>query len=167
MKINILFLLLIFIAKSVSADGHLPDSEYFKVCADPYMLPMSNKDEQGYENKIADLLAKKLGLKVKYEFFPQRIGFIRNTLRAESNSGLGYKCDIVINVPSGFELAATTDSYYTTSYVLIYAKGRNLDSVTDPMMLLDVAKASKDKIKIGLLDIGPAQLWVFYNGLMS
>ena len=60
MKINILFLLLIFIAKSVSADGHLPDSEYFKVCADPYMLPMSNKDEQGYENKIADLLAKKL-----------------------------------------------------------------------------------------------------------
>ena len=167
MKINILFLLLIFIAKSVSADGHLPDSEYFKVCADPYMLPMSNKDEQGYENKIADLLAKKLGLKVKYEFFPQRIGFIRNTLRAESNSGLGYKCDIVINVPSGFELAATTDSYYTTSYVLIYAKGRNLDSVTDPVMLLDVAKASKDKIKIGLLDIGPAQLWVFYNGLMS
>ena len=135
MKRRIFFLLLTLIARSVLADGHLPDPEYFKVCADPYMLPMSNKDGEGYENKIAELLANKLGLKLKYEFFPQRMGFIRNTLRAESNSGLGYKCDIVINVPSGFELAATTDPYYTTSYALIYAKGRNLDSVTDPMML--------------------------------
>lgn len=167
MNRRILFLLLTLIARPVLADGHLPDSEYFKVCADPYMLPMSNQDGEGYENKIAELLANKLGLKLKYEFFPQRIGFIRNTLRAESDSGSGYKCDIVINVPSSFELAATTDPYYTTSYALIYAKGRNLDSVTDPMMLLDVVKTSKDKIKIGLSDIGAAQLWVFYNGLMS
>jgi quinoprotein dehydrogenase-associated probable ABC transporter substrate-binding protein len=174
MKRRILFLLLTLIARSVLADGHLPDPEYFKVCADPHMLPMSNQDGEGYENKIAELLANKLGLKLKYEFFPQRMGFIRNTLRAESNSGpgpagykIGYKCDIVINVPSGFELAATTDPYYTTSYALVYAKGRNLDSVTDPMMLLDAVKTSKDKIKIGLSDIGAAQLWVFYNELMS
>jgi quinoprotein dehydrogenase-associated probable ABC transporter substrate-binding protein len=131
------------------------------------MLPMSNQDGEGYENKIAELLANKLGLKLKYEFFPQRIGFIRNTLRAESDSGLGYKCDIVINVPSGFELAATTEPYYTTSYALIFAKGGKLDSVTDPSMLLDAVKASKEKVKIGLSDVGAAQLWVFYNGLMS
>ena len=167
MKRRIFFLLLTLIARSVLADGHLPDSEYFKVCADPYMLPMSNQDGEGYENKIAELLANKLGLKLKYEFFPQRIGFIRNTLRAESDSGLGYKCDIVINVPSSFELAATTEPYYTTSYALIFAKGGKLDSVTDPSMLLDAVKASKEKVKIGLSDVGAAQLWVFYNGLMS
>ena len=167
MKRRILFLLLILITRSVLADGHLPDPEYFKVCADPYMLPMSNQNGEGYENKIAELLANKLGLKLKYEFFPQRIGFIRNTLRAESDSGLGYKCDIVINVPSSFELAATTEPYYTTSYALIFAKGGKLDSVTDPSMLLDAVKASKEKVKIGLSDVGAAQLWVFYNGLMS
>ena len=167
MKRRIFFLLLTLIVRPVLADGHLPDSEYFKVCADPYMLPMSNQDGEGYENKIAELLANKLGLKLKYEFFPQRIGFIRNTLRAESESGLGYKCDIVINVPSSFELAATTEPYYTTSYALIFAKGGKLDSVTDPSMLLDAVKASKEKVKIGLSDVGAAQLWVFYNGLMS
>ena len=167
MKRRISFLLLVLIVNPVLADGHLPDSEYFKVCADPYMLPMSNQNGEGYENKIAELLANKLGLKLKYEFFPQRIGFIRNTLRAESDSGLGYKCDIVINVPSSFELAATTDPYYTTSYALIFAKGGKLDSVTDPSMLLDAVKASKEKVKIGLSDVGAAQLWVFYNGLMS
>ena len=167
MKRRIFFLLLTLIVRPVLADGHLPDSEYFKVCADPYMLPMSNQNGEGYENKIAELLANKLGLKLKYEFFPQRIGFIRNTLRAESDSGLGYKCDIVINVPSGFELAATTEPYYTTSYALIFAKGGKLDSVTDPSMLLDAVKASKEKVKIGLSDVGAAQLWVFYNGLMS
>ena len=167
MKRRIFFLLLTLIVRPVLADGHLADSEYFKVCADPYMLPMSNQDGEGYENKIAELLANKLGLKLKYEFFPQRIGFIRNTLRAESDSGLGYKCDIVINVPSSFELAATTEPYYTTSYALIFAKGGKLDSVTDPSMLLDAVKASKEKVKIGLSDVGAAQLWVFYNGLMS
>ena len=166
MKTRLLLLLTIFSVNSVLADVHLADPKFFKVCADPYMLPMSNQNGEGYENKIAELFAEKLGLELKYEFFPQRIGFIRNTLRAESNSN-NYKCDIVMNVPSSFELAATTEPYYTTSYALIFAKGGKLDSVTDPSMLLDAVKASKEKVKIGLSDVGAAQLWVFYNGLMS
>ncbi len=116
-------------------DPGMPDLEYLKVCADPYMLPFSNQKEEGYENKIAQLLAKKLGLKLKYEFFPQRIGFIRNTLRAESEDSLGFKCDLVISAPSNFELAATTEPYFTSTYVLVYAKGRKLDSITEPSML--------------------------------
>ena len=104
MKIKIFFILFIFVANSVLADGHLVDPKFFKVCADPYMLPMSNKDGEGYENKIAELFAEKLGLELKYEFFPQRIGFIRNTLRAESDLGKGHKCDIVMNVPSGLKI---------------------------------------------------------------
>ena len=148
-------------------DPGIPDAEYLKVCADPYMLPFSNQKEEGYENKIAQLLAKKLGLKLKYEFFPQRIGFIRNTLRAESEDSLGYKCDLVISAPSNFELAATTEPYFTSTYVLVYAKGNKLDSITDPAMLNKFVNEDGNEIKIGLPDRGPQQLWVFYNELMT
>jgi mxaJ protein len=170
MKKIIAILLSTFLSQlvfAIESEG-LPDSEYLKVCADPYMLPYSNKNEEGYENKIAELLAKKLGLKLKYEFFPQRMGFIRNTLRKESEEVAGYKCDLVINVPSSFELAATTEPYYTTTYVLVFAKGRKLDDVKDPAKLSKVVEENKLDIKIGLADRGsPAQLWVFYQNLMS
>ena len=136
-----------------------------RVCADPYMLPFSNRDEQGFENRIAELFAKKLGVPLKYEFFPQRMGFIRNTLRAERGGGK-FKCDLVISVPESFELAATTEPYYTSTYALVYAKGRGLDGVDDPAKFADAVKKN-DNIKIGLADRGPAQLWVFRNGLMS
>ena len=106
------------------------DEKYLKVCADPYMLPFSNKDGEGYENKIAELFAKKLDRELKYAFFPQRMGFIRNTLKAEDENGPGFKCDLVMSVPSNFELAAATDPYFTSTYVLVYAKGRKLDSIT-------------------------------------
>lgn len=164
---SILLLLFILLQQAFADDTGLPDAEYLKVCADPYMLPMSNHKEEGYENKIAELLAKKLGLKLKYEFFPQRMGFIRNTLRAESEDSPGYKCDLVINVPSSFELAATTDPYYTTTYVLVYAKGRKLDAVTEAKMLTKVVEENNIKVKIGVTDRGPGQLWVFYHNLMG
>ncbi len=169
MKKIIAILLSTLLYQSVSAEEVLPDVEYLKVCADPYMLPFSNKKGEGYENKIAELLAKKLGLKLKYEFFPQRMGFIRNTLRAESEEREGYKCDLVINVPSSFELAATTEPYYRTTYVLVFAKGRKLDDVTEPDMLAKVIKEKQlDDIEIGLSDRGdPAQLWFFYQNLMG
>ena len=167
MRIITVVLLSVFILPAVDADETLPDPEYLKVCADPYMLPFSNKKEEGYENKIAQLLAKKLGLKLKYEFFPQRMGFIRNTLKAESEEGEGHKCDLVISVPSSFELAATTEPYYTSTYVLVYAKGRGLDSVTQPEMLAKLVNDKDMDIKIGVPNRGPAQLWVFYQELMS
>ena len=167
MKNIIAILLTTLLCQSAIAEN-MPDSEYLKVCADPYMLPFSNHKEEGYENKIAELLASKLGLKLKYEFFPQRIGFIRNTLRAESEQAPGYKCDLVINLPSGFELAATTEPYYTTTYLLVFAKGRKLDDVTDPAMLAKVIIDNQLDVTIGLADRGdPAQLWFFYQELMG
>ncbi len=145
----------------------LPDANALKVCADPYMLPFSNKEGKGYENRIAELFAEKLGLDLKYKFFPQRMGFIRNTLRAEDPGGT-YKCDLVITTPSAFELAATTKSYYTSSYMLVYVKGRDLDEITDPVILnKDYVDKNKPDLKFGLVDRGPAQLWVFYQGLMG
>jgi mxaJ protein len=167
MKKIFAILLSTFLYQSVIAEEGWPDPEYLKVCADPYMLPMSNKNEEGFENKIAELLAEKLGLKVKYEFFPQRMGFIRNTLRAELEDGSGYKCDLVINVPSNFELAATTEPYYTTTYVLVYAKGRKLDAVTEAESLSKIVEENDIKLKVGVTDRGPGQLWVFYQNLIG
>ncbi len=158
---------LCILASLVYADDALPDPKYLKVCADPYMLPFSNIHEEGYENKIAALFAKKLGLELKYEFFPQRIGFIRNTLKAESETSKGFKCDLVISVPENFELAATTNPYFTSSYMLVYAKGRKLDSITDPAMLDAFVNEKGNTLKFGLSDRGPAQLWVFHNNLIG
>ena len=138
-----------------------------KVCADPFMLPFSNLKEQGFENRIAELFAEKLGVELQYEFFPQRIGFIRNTLRAESESGTGYKCDLVMSAPVNFERAAATNPYYTSSYALVLAKGRGMDDVTSPEMLVDKVKNGGLKIKFGVTDRGQDQFWVFRYGLMG
>lgn len=128
-----------------------------KVCADPELMPFSNKNEEGMENKVAELLARELGAEVKYEWFPQRMGFIRNTLRAEEHGV--YKCDLVMSVPEHFELAATTKPYYASTYAMVYAKGRGLDSVTEPVML-ETLKDEGKHFKFGLFDRGPAQIWV-------
>ncbi len=138
----------------------------FKVCADPFNLPFSNEEQQGFENKIAELFAEQLNLPVEYTFFPQRIGFIRNTLRSEIRPG-EYKCDVVIGVPDGFELAATTKPYYSSAWAMVYIKGRGLDDVKTPEDLANLPPERKQQLKVGLFDRGPAQLWVFKNGLME
>ncbi len=160
---------LLFVSVSVApvVPAGAAEISALKVCADPFLLPFSNRKEQGFENRIAELFATKLGVEVQYEFFPQRIGFIRNTLKAESESDTGYKCDLVINVPEHFELAATTEPYYTTSYALVFARDRGMDSVTSPEMLGKLVKQQGLKIKFGLADRGQAQFWAAQHGLMG
>lgn len=149
-------------APAAAAGDQKPE---LKVCADPYMLPFSNQGQQGYENKIAQLFAKKLGWGLKYYFFPQRIGFIRNSLSSQNSDG-SYKCDLVISVPEHFELSATTKPYYTSTYVLAYRRGGKLGTLKDPHELQKLAEKGVD-IKFGLTDQGPAQLWVFRHDLMG
>ena len=149
---------------AIAEDSKYRERPVLKVCADPELMPFSNKNEEGLENKIAELLAKELEAELKYEWFPQRMGFIRNTLRAEEKGK--YKCDLVMSVPEHFELAATTKPYYASTYALVYVKGRGLDSVTEPDMLETLNNERKD-IKFGLFDRGPAQLWVFQHNLMD
>lgn len=167
MKKSIAILSSLLFISTVMADDKLPDDKFLKVCADPYMLPFSNSKEEGFENKIAELLASKLGLETKYEFFPQRMGFIRNTLRKESDDGLGHKCDLVISVPESFELAATTDPYYTSTYLLLFRKDGELAEVKKPEQLREVIETKQLKPKIGVADRGPQQLWVFKQELMQ
>ena len=158
------FLLLLNGAPAMAVN--VEEMTVLKVCADPYMMPFSNLKEQGFENRIAELFAEKLGVELQYEFFPQRIGFIRNTLRAESESGTGYKCDLVMSAPVNFERAAATNPYYTSSYALVLAKGRGMDDVTSPEMLVERVKKDGLKIRFGVTDRGQDQNWVFMHGLM-
>lgn len=151
----------------IAAESIPPTPGVLKVCADPYMLPFSNNEEQGYENRIAELFAKKLGVELEYIWFPQRIGFIRNTLKKEVGSSGKYACDLVISVPDKFELAATTEPYYTTTYMLVYVKGRGMDEVTEAEMLTKFVEEKKPDLKFGLADLGPGQNWVFHHDLMT
>jgi quinoprotein dehydrogenase-associated probable ABC transporter substrate-binding protein len=154
-----------FTVSAVFAAEEPPASTPLKVCADPYMLPFSNEAGAGYENKIAELFAAKLNKKLQYEWFPQRQGFIRNTLRAEADDG-GFKCDLVMSVPDHFDLAATTEPYFASPYYLVIAKGRGLDDITTPEMLGKVVAEGRPA-KIAVADQGPGQLWVFRNHLMG
>ncbi len=102
-------MLLPLAAASVAAADQ-PDS-LLRVCADPDNLPLSNQRGEGYENKIAEALASDLGRRVEYTFFPQRMGFVRNTLRQRDEATQQFKCDVIIGVPKGYELTATTRPY--------------------------------------------------------
>ena len=159
------FTLIIFALTSSFAVAEV-DKEALRVCADPFNLPYSNKDSEGFENKIAELFAEELGVPLKYEWFPQRMGFIRNTLKADGDDGK-FKCDLVIGVPDRFELAATTKPYYASTYAFVFSKGRGLDSVKTAADIKKLTDEQKKSIRVGAFDRGPGQLWLFKNGLFS
>ncbi len=137
----------------------------FKVCADPLHPPYSLKDGSGFENDIAALFAKRLDLPLEFTWFPQRIGFIRNTLRAPLVNNKGYKCDVVMGVPTGYDLALTTKPYYHSSYVLVVAKGRDWDDINSPEQLANASEKRLDNLKIAMFDRGPGTTWLHRNGL--
>ena len=91
-----------------------------RVCADPNNLPFSNERGEGFENKLAELLAADLGAELRYTWWAQRRGFFRNTLRAGA-------CDVVVGVPASFELALTTAPYYRSTYTFVSRSDRHLN----------------------------------------
>jgi len=146
--------------------------EKFKVCADPLNPPYSTKKQDGFENKIAELLAKELGQTVEYTWFPQRIGFIRNTLMApvkeDAVDSTDYKCDVVMGLPTGYDLTETTIPYYTSTYVLLIAKGRGWDDITlDAAQLTNITPERQDKLKIAMFDQTPGTAWLQKSGLLE
>lgn len=145
--------------------------EKFKVCADPLNPPYSTKNKDGFENKIAELFAKELGQAIEYTWLPQRLGFIRNTLNAPLNESdvdtNEYKCDIVMGVPAGYDLTLTTSPYYRSTYVLLIAKKRGWDDITDADQLIDLPSQKQEKLKIAMFDRGPGTTWMQKNGLLD
>jgi mxaJ protein len=123
------FLSTALIVASVSVVFARGPERVLRVCADPNNLPFSNVREEGFENRIARLMADTIGARLDYTWYAQRRGFIRNTLRAGA-------CDLVIGVPAGYELTLTTDAYYRSVYVYVYRADRGLDlrSMRDPRL---------------------------------
>jgi mxaJ protein len=111
-----------------------------RVCSDPNNLPFSDSAGRGFENRIAELVARELGSHVEYTWWAQRRGFVRNTLRAGT-------CDVVIGIPSSYDLLAPTRPYYRSTYVFVTRKDRDIHiaSFDDPRLA---------RMKIGVQIIG-------------
>ena len=137
----------------LDAEFELVDPKVLRVCADPRNLPFSNEQDEGFENKIAELLAAKLGKKLAYVWYPQATGFVRNTLGA-------HRCDLIPGFPQGDELVQSTNPYYRTAYALVIRPGTgldDLDALTDPRL-----KAKR----IGIVAGTPPATYLAVNGLM-
>ena len=140
-----------------AVEGHRADlvnRQVLRVCADPANMPFSNQKGEGFENKIANIIADEMGIPVEYTWFPQAVGFTRNTLLAK-------RCDVIIGTGQGDELVLNTNHLYRTAYALIYKPGTGLDGITslfDPKL--------KDK-KVGVVIGSPPADLVNKAGLMG
>ncbi len=112
-----------------SPTGDLVARTELRICADPSDLPFSNQKQEGFENKIANLVGQELSLPVRYVWFPQVVGFVRNTL------GAG-RCDLVMGTVAGDDIMQTTTPYYFTSYTIIMRNdsGWTFTSFDDPKL---------------------------------
>ena len=143
-------------AQGVGLDSglELVDPNVLRVCADPHNLPFSNDKGEGFENKFAELLAQKLNRKLAYTWYPQSVGFVRNTLGA-------HRCDVIPGFPQGDELVQSTNPYYRTAYAFVVRPGDgldDLDTLADPRL--------KTK-RIGIVAGTPPATYLAVNGLMQ
>ena len=141
-------------ASAQTAD--LVDRSALRVCADPANLPFSNDKGagEGFENRLAELIAEKLSVPVIYTWFPQATGFIRNTLRAR-------KCDLIMGYAQGHELVQNTNHYYRSAYTLLYRADSKLagtESLDDPRL--------KGR-RIGIIAGTPPATIMAMNGLIG
>jgi quinoprotein dehydrogenase-associated probable ABC transporter substrate-binding protein len=155
------------VALSVAASAQAWDGKTVKVCADPNNPPYSDRKGQGFENKIADLLGKSVGKPVEYAWFPQRIGFIRNTLKAQLPDSDEYLCDVIMGMPTGSEMVATTDPYYRSTYSLVYARKRGWDDIRGADDLAKLSTERRAKHKLAMFDNSPATTWMLNHQLVQ
>ena len=128
------------------------DHNRLRVCADPSNLPFSNDKREGFENKIAELFAKKLERPLVYYWWPQMNQFVLNTLAAK-------RCDLIIGINANSDQVLNTNPYYRTTYVMVYPKslGVALKGLDDPAI-------KEKKFKIGAVTgTPPGYLLVHYK----
>jgi len=133
--------------------GEILNRTELRICADPNNLPFSNEAGQGFENKIAQVIGDELKLPVSYVYFPQVIGFVRNTLRA-------HTCDLVMGTAAGDDIVQTTTPYYYSSYVAVYLadKGFTFTDFDDPKL---------KSMHIGIISATPPSDLLVKHGLMA
>jgi quinoprotein dehydrogenase-associated probable ABC transporter substrate-binding protein len=117
-------------------------------------MPISTDKGEGFENKLAELFANKLGKGIAYAWYPQATGFVRNTLAA-------HRCDVIMGAPQGDDMVQVTNPYYRTAYALVFKQGRGLEGVDT---LEDTRLKGK---RIGIVAGTPPGNNMATNGLMA
>lgn len=144
-----------------------PPRKALRVCQDPNNLPFSNTKGEGIENRIAELFGKSLGLPVTYYSFPNRMAFIRNTLRMKV-PGQDYPCDVVMGVPVGFDQGVSiTKPYYRSTYALVIPRGKGLENVASAADFLKLPPERLKSLRIGIYDRSPATDWLKKHNLVD
>lgn len=104
------------------------DEKLLRICGDPDNLPFSNERREGFENRIAEVLAHEIGDSVAYLWWPHRRGFVRNTLGTA-------ECDVILGVPRGFDPVGVTSPYYRSTYYIVQRADRPaVTSLDDPAL---------------------------------
>ncbi|MDR4307836.1 quinoprotein dehydrogenase-associated putative ABC transporter substrate-binding protein [Chelatococcus sambhunathii] len=141
-------------APAAAQTSDLVNRATLRVCADPADMPLSNEKGEGFENKIAELLAKDLGVPLAYTWFPDATGFYRMTLGIK-------RCDVKLGVVQGADPFLNTNAFMRSTSILMVKKGgplEGVDSLSDEKL--------KDK-KIGVVAGTPAASYVLKYGLMG
>ena len=110
-------------APGLGGSVELVDPKVLRVCADPRSMPFSDEAHEGFEDKLAEMFAAKLGKTLDYTYYPRAVGFVRNTLNL-------LKCDVIMGDAQGDDLVQTTNPYYHAFYALVVRSGTGLDDVT-------------------------------------
>ena len=139
---------------ALSQTSDLVNRATLRVCADPADMPLSNEKGEGYENKIAELLAKDLGVPLIYTWFPQATGFYRMTLGIK-------KCDVVLGVAAGADPYLNTNAYVRSTSILIVKKGGDLEGVDT------LADSKLQGKRVGVISGTPAASYLVKNSLMG
>lgn len=141
----------------------LPGQTAVRVCADGFNLPYSNKELEGFDNKIAEIIGEELGLPVEYYWFPQRIGFSRNTIKKVDPETGKFLCDLAMSVPDERSFVVPTKSYFRSIETMVYrtGEGYELKEISDIAKL----KAEGKELKVGLFDRDVATKVLLENGL--
>jgi quinoprotein dehydrogenase-associated probable ABC transporter substrate-binding protein len=142
-----------FLEDAGAQTSELVDTTALRVCADPNNLPYSNKAGEGFENKIAELIAKELGVPVHYTWYPQSTGFIRQTLWAK-------RCDVIIGIPTPHDMVQNTNPYYRSGYFMVYRsdKGITAKTIADPQL---------KRLRIGVVAGTPPASLLATHGLLD
>lgn len=152
-------------------DPALPNNDgadgILRVCADPNNMPLSNDKGEGYENKIANEMAHDFGYKVEYTYFPQRIGFVRHTLRDKAENSQRYKCDLIVGVPKGYDLTSTTQPYLRSTYAMVLPNKPEFAGIKTPEDLLELPPDQLHKLRFGIFTQTPAVDWLLNHGLID
>jgi quinoprotein dehydrogenase-associated probable ABC transporter substrate-binding protein len=135
---------------AVAAQDVLP----LRVCADPGNMPLSNNKGEGFQNKVAQVLAKAMGTTVEYYWYPY---YGRGLVRSTLNAG---QCDVLMDVPSDFEMALTTKPYFKSTFVLVHRNDRqyHIGSLDDPIL---------KTLQIGVFQSSPAREALRSHGVLE